>query len=190
MDDIVKAAMSKWPNVPAARGWLGLDARGQWFLRDEATQAAGGFPQSKGSRIEHEALCAFIGRNYMSDGAGAWFFQNGPQRVYVELEAAPWVWHLDDAFHIQAHNGAAAQWRGAWLDELGRLFLDTDLGLGLVHSRDVPLAAQALEQGHWTLNGELRFEELPARFNYRLSPAALVDRWEQAGAQPPKLPAA
>ena len=34
MDDIVKQAMAKWPNVPACWGWLGLDARGNWWLRD------------------------------------------------------------------------------------------------------------------------------------------------------------
>ena len=188
MDEIVKAALRKWPDVPHARGWLGLDTRGHWYLRDEATQAAGSFPQSRGSRIEHEGLCAFIGRNYLCDGAGAWFFQNGPQRVYVELEAAPWVWRLDATFRLQAHTGAPAQWRGAWLDEQGRLFLDTDLGLGLVHSHDMPLAAQALEQGLWTLNGELGFEELPGRFNYRLSPAAIKDRWEQTPPLPPQPP--
>ncbi|MFM7971511.1 MAG: DUF2946 family protein, partial [Betaproteobacteria bacterium] len=25
MDDIVKAALKKWPNVPACYGWLALD---------------------------------------------------------------------------------------------------------------------------------------------------------------------
>ena len=40
MDDIVKQAMAKWPNVPACAGWLGLGARGDWYLRDEAAQAA------------------------------------------------------------------------------------------------------------------------------------------------------
>ena len=30
MDDIVKQAMAKWPNVPHCYGWLGLDARGNW----------------------------------------------------------------------------------------------------------------------------------------------------------------
>ena len=38
MDDIVKQAMAKWPNVPACSGWLGLDARGNWWLRDAAAQ--------------------------------------------------------------------------------------------------------------------------------------------------------
>ena len=40
MDDLVKQAMAKWPNVPDAYGWLGLGMRGDWYLRDEAAQAA------------------------------------------------------------------------------------------------------------------------------------------------------
>ena len=51
MDDIVKAALKKWPNVPACYGWLALDARGDWYMRDDRTQAAGPFPRIKGSRI-------------------------------------------------------------------------------------------------------------------------------------------
>ena len=47
MDDIVAAALVKWPNVPHCHGWLALDARGDWYLRDERTQAAGPFPMSK-----------------------------------------------------------------------------------------------------------------------------------------------
>ena len=41
MDDLVRAALMKWPDVPACRGWLGLDARGDWYLRDERAQRAG-----------------------------------------------------------------------------------------------------------------------------------------------------
>jgi len=97
MDDIVKAALLKWPNVPHCYRWLALDARGNWYMRDDRIQAAGPFPQPKGSRIDHEKLRDFIHRNYGHDEAGAWFFQNGPQRVYLDLEAAPWVWRIDDA---------------------------------------------------------------------------------------------
>src|SRR5580692_2082999 len=85
MDDMVRAALKKWPNVPACTGWLALDARGDWYMRDDRTQGAGAFPIAKGSRIE---------RNYEATADGAWYFQNGPQRVYVELEAAPHVWRL------------------------------------------------------------------------------------------------
>lgn len=40
MDDIVKQALAKWPNVPDCYGWLGLDARGRWFMRDDAALMA------------------------------------------------------------------------------------------------------------------------------------------------------
>ena len=40
MDDIVKAALKKWPNVPHCYGWLALDARGDWYMRDERIRFA------------------------------------------------------------------------------------------------------------------------------------------------------
>jgi hypothetical protein len=174
MDDIVKAALKKWPNVPHCYGWLALDARGDWYMRDDRIQAAGPFPEVKGSRILHEKLREFIHRNYASDEAGCWFFQNGPQRVYVELEAAPWVWRLQplgNALQVTSHTGREAQADSSWLDEQGRLFLATDLGLGLVHTLDMALAAQAVEVGAWT-PASTTFDALPARFGYQLHPAA------------------
>ncbi len=174
MDAIVKAALKKWPNVPACVGWRALDARGDWYMRDDRVQAAGPFPQVKGSRILHDKLREFIHRNYLADEHGAWFFQNGPQRVYVELEAAPFVWRLspgDDAPLITSHSGLPARFESAWLDERGRLFLATDLGLGLVHTLDMETAADAVERGAWAPQ-ETAFAALPQRFGYRLSPAA------------------
>jgi len=149
MDDIVKAALKKWPNVPHCYGWLALDARGEWYMRDERIQHAGPFPAVKGSRITHEKLREFIERNYLHDSAGAWFFQNGPQRVYVELEAAPWVWRLDGK-HVTSHTGLTTQAQLCWIDEHDRLFLGTPLGLGIVHSLDMLDAAAQVEQGCWT----------------------------------------
>lgn len=169
MDDIVKQAMAKWPNVPNCFGWLGLDARGQWFLRDDMTQARGAFPLSKGSLVEHEKLLAFIGRNYAADELGRWFFQNGPQRVYVELEAAPFIWHLQADGAVQAHTGALTTAETCLVDEQGRVYLVTALGLGLVHSQDVGLVADALEQGRWPQQ-EVLAASLPARFGFVPSP--------------------
>lgn len=177
MDAIVEAALRKWPDVPHCWGWLALDARGDWYMRDDRVRAAGPFPQVKGSRIVHDKLLAFIGRNYASDAQGAWFFQNGPQRVYVTLEAAPWVWrlHADEPGTepmLRSHTGTPAQPRSAdavWLDEAGRLFVDTGIGFGLVHSLDMGLAADAVEQGCWRPR-EMAFAGMPARFGYQLDP--------------------
>jgi hypothetical protein len=172
MDEIVKAALKKWPNVPHCYGWLALDARGHWYMRDDRIQAAGPFPRVKGSRIEHDKLLAFIHRNYAHDDAGSWFFQNGPQRVYVQLEAAPYVWRVAAAapWPLAAHTGeAAGPVRSVWLEESGRLFVATELGLGIVHTLDMGAAADAVEAGLWRPES-IRFEELPARFGYRLAP--------------------
>jgi Protein of unknown function (DUF2946) len=185
MDDIVKAALKKWPGVPHCYGWLALDARGDWYMRDDRIQHAGPFPQVKGSRIDHDKLKAFIERNYEADAAGRWFFQNGPQRVYVQLEAAPWVWRLQwPVAHdgvatpgtaaatptVTSHTGRAAVAHSTWLDDEGRLYLDTDLGFGIVHSQDMLDAAQAVEAGHWQPQ-PLAAADAPARFGYQRTPA-------------------
>ncbi|MEX1166328.1 MAG: DUF2946 family protein [Hydrogenophaga sp.] len=181
MDDIVKAALVKWPNVPACHGWLGLDARGDWYMRDDGAQAAGPFaPEAgepgragKGSRLRHDKLIDFIGRNYAADEAGQWFFQNGPQRVYVELEAAPYVWRLQTDGRVLAHTGApGGNVQRTLLDEEGRLFLACDLGLGLVHTNDMIAAADQVEQGLWAPE-TLSFGDIALRWHYVLSPQQL-----------------
>jgi len=178
MDDIVKQALAKWPNVPACYGWLGLDARGNWYMRDDRVQAqgpfAGGTAQSKGSQLKHEKLIEFIQRNYESDASGQWFFQNGPQRVYVELEATPLIWRIDAApvFAVTAHTGQSARVRRCVLDEQGRVYLETDLGFGLIHTQDMTHAADAVELGLWVPE-ELLEGDLPARFGYVRSPQLL-----------------
>jgi hypothetical protein len=177
MDDIVRQAIAKWPNVPDCYGWLGLDARGNWYMRDDRVQAAGPFagaaPAGKGSLLKHDKLIDFIARNYESDKAGRWFFQNGPQRVYVELEATPPVWRIAGApdFAVTSHTGEAARVQRCVLDEHGRVYLDTHLGFGLVHTLDMLQAAEAIEQGLWVPQ-EVPTRDLPQRFAYVRSPAA------------------
>jgi hypothetical protein len=178
MDEIVKAAMAKWPNVPHCFGWLALDARGQWFMRDDRIQAAGPFPAVKGSRIDHDKLLAFIHRNYGCDEAGCWYFQNGPQRVYVELEVTPWVWRLElsapqNTLHVSAHTGfEPSQIESVLLDELGRLYLNTEIGLGIVHSLDMHAAANAIENGALKAPLEVGSADLRRQHRYVLSPQA------------------
>ena len=55
--------------------------------------------------------------------------------------------------------------------EQGRLFLETDLGFGLVHTLDSGVGAEVVESGEWGLD-EMDFALMPAHFGYVLSPAA------------------
>lgn len=87
MDDQVIRSLTKWPNVPACYGWLALDRRGQWRMRDEFAQQN----NLPGTVIAHQALNEFISRNYACDIEGRYFFQNGPQRVFITLDATPWI---------------------------------------------------------------------------------------------------
>jgi len=192
MDDIVKQALAKWPNVPACAGWLAMDARGQWWMRDAACQARGSFQAgcaagdvaTKGSLLKHEKLIAFIQRNYGVDEHGFAWFQNGPQRVFVELEAAPYSLRLHEDGRIVVTAGSSASENGqhsitatgAYLDEHGHLYLAFALQdqttLGRVHSQDMLLALAALEDGRLPAPTQSSLADLQRRFAYALSPQA------------------
>jgi hypothetical protein len=129
MDEIVLRAIRKWPDVPAVYGWLSLDRRGNWSI--------------KGERIANAALAGFIARNYACDGNGRWYFQNGPQRVFVALAYAPYVYRTlrleGDTLGLTAHTGVSAETpHAAWLDDLGAVLVETELGVGVIHDLDLP----------------------------------------------------
>ncbi|WP_369802476.1 DUF2946 family protein [Limnohabitans sp. DM1] len=173
MDEIVQKAMTKWPNVPDCYGWLGLDNRGQWRMRDDSVQTMGAFqsaePGARGSVLRHEKLIEFINRNYDADAKGRWYFQNGPQRVYVELESTPHIFRLDASFNATSHTGQATQVLSCLVDEWGYAYLNTTMGLGLVHTLDVLMLAEAITQGLWEAK-ECRVKELSEHYNFRKSP--------------------
>ena len=144
MDEMVAQALAKWPNVPDCTGWLALDARGRWRVGD----AAAGPRQP----ITHAAMNAFISRNYSSSGR-FWIFQNGPQRVFVELEYTPFVWRLhpraDASWEVLAHTGAALAPSTVWLDDAGRFLMEArspsgEPLIGVVHDHDTAVVAELL----------------------------------------------
>ena len=113
MDEITLQAMAKWPDVPDVFGWLNLDRRGRWAI--------------KGETLTRRSLVDLIGRNYAVDEHGRWFFQNGPQRVFVELAYLPLVLHWEagrEAERLATHTGLAVKrLSAAYLDEEGALLL-------------------------------------------------------------------
>ena len=151
MDEIVLRGMAKWPNVPSVYGWLALDRRGNWLI--------------KGERISNPVVTTFIGRNYEHDPRGRWFFQNGPQRVFVTLDYAPYVYRIVSPggapLALEAHNGRpVSAVSGAWMDEEGALLLETDLGVGSVHDRDLERLLPAFIDAHGNPLAEAVLDEL------------------------------
>ncbi|NMM26443.1 MAG: DUF2946 family protein [Glaciimonas sp.] len=140
MDEIVKQAIAKWPNVPHCYGWLALDARGAWRMRDEPAQQQG----LPGERIVHPALLGFIRRNYAADERGRWFFQNGPQRVYVNLELTPYIARSDPTHgFVTQTDEPMDNIDAAWLTESARLILRSNGKIAALDDRDL---AQCIEQ--------------------------------------------
>ncbi|QWD63829.1 DUF2946 family protein [Polynucleobacter sp. MWH-UH2A] len=122
MDEQVLRSLIKWPNVPDCYGWLSLDRRGQWRMRDEFAQQ-NGLP---GQVIEHTALKEFIYRNYACDDLGRYFFQNGPQRVFISLSIAPWIARIipsNDAQKIVTQCHTEISPTSALSDEQGNIYI-------------------------------------------------------------------
>ena len=152
MDEIVLRSMAKWPDVPDVYGWLFLDRRGNWLL--------------KGERIGNAALRDFISRNYASDAEGRWFFQNGPQRVFVELAYMPLVVHFEgDA--LFDHCGRPFEREEMLLDDEGSLLMRGKSGPGLLDDRDLGRFSE-LAGGLSTVPRAA----VPERFGFVKNPAA------------------
>lgn len=144
MDDQVRSAMAKWPHVPAVYGWLRLDARGNWHLID---RGAPGFDEAlhgRGSPITSPPIRDFIERNYTCNEQGQWYWQNGPQRAYVDCDRAPLVLRVMTnpaqvtEKSLMAHTGNLVTSIGSiYSDEAGHVFMSTDLGPAAVHDMDL-----------------------------------------------------
>ena len=122
MDDAVARSIAKWPNVPAVYGWLSLDRRGNWLI--------------KGERIANVGLREFIARNYEADERGRWYFQNGPQRVFVALAYTPFVMHYQgEQLFDQCGRKVSAQ--ETYVDDEGSVLVLGERGIGLLDDRDL-----------------------------------------------------
>ncbi|MGZ8291298.1 MAG: DUF2946 family protein [Telluria sp.] len=142
MDDIVKQAVAKWPNVPHCYGWLGLDARGAWRMRDERAQQL----NLPGDKLNQPTLVGFINRNYAADERGCWYFQNGPQRVYLNLESTPYIARTDPQQGLVVQTGETlGHIERAAMTEAGELVL---AGGGKVAQLDDRDMAQLLDAMH------------------------------------------
>lgn len=172
-DSAVLRAMARWPDVPQCFGWLGLDRRGTWRIRDEA--------------ISHAGTIAFLGRHYRPDRHGRWYVQNGPQQAFVDLEYTPWILRFDAHGGFTTHTGLDAGLPlAAFQDDEGNLLLETAFGFGLVDDRDLSACAEHLTwsdtaplalhwHGHSLPVNVLARAAVPARGGYEPRPRAAAD---------------
>jgi hypothetical protein len=151
MDEIVVRSLAKWPNVPAVYGWLDLDRRGNWLI--------------KGERIGNMALREFIARNYAADARGCWYFQNGPQRVFVALAYTPFVMHYQGD-RLFDHCGRPVEALETLLDDEGSVLIRGEHGIGLLDDRDLERYADIGDNLPRIARGDVA-----VRFGYVQNPA-------------------
>lgn len=147
---VLPRSTAKWPDVPAVYGWLELDRRGGWRI--------------KGERIGHSGLRDFIARNYQPDERGRWYFQNGPQRVFVALAYTPLVVHHDGERLID-QCGRCVVASAAYLDDEGSVLIEGGPAIALLDDRDLARYAEIGEQ-----LPRVRRAELERRFGFVREP--------------------
>ena len=150
MDPIVLRSMAKWPDVPDVYGWLSLDRRGNWLLQ--------------GEKIGNQALREFIGRNYQPDAQGRWFFQNGPQRVFVALAYTPLVVRHEGKALID-QCGREFDPSDRFVDEEGSVLLLGKPGIALLDDRDLERYAEDAESLR-----RIQSRDVPNRFGFIAEP--------------------
>jgi hypothetical protein len=150
MDEIVARSMARWPNVPAVYGWLSLDRRGNWRI--------------KGERIANAALREFIARNYLADERGCWYFQNGPQRVFVELAYTPLVVHYEGEALLD-HCGRPFPAGPLIQDDEGSVLVESERGIALLDDRDLERVAERADS-----LPRVRRADLAQRFGFVAEP--------------------
>jgi hypothetical protein len=150
MDEIVALSMAKWPNVPAVYGWLQLDRRGNWRI--------------KGERVGNAALREFICRNYLADARGCWFFQNGPQRVFVGLAYTPLVVHYEGEALVD-HCGRPFADTGFLQDEEGSVLVEGGGVIALLDDRDLQRLSESVQSPP-----VIRRSEVAGRFGFVVEP--------------------
>lgn len=126
MEPWVLKAMQRWPNVPTVFGWLSLDRRGRWLIKDEL--------------ITRPQIIDTINANYGVDEYGRWYFQNGPQRGYMRLTYAPFVLHVNGEAFMTHTQRRIEHTSRVYLDEEGSLLFATEHGPGVLIDTDLDWA--------------------------------------------------
>jgi hypothetical protein len=149
-------------------------------MRNEFAQAN----QLAGSIIQHLALNDFISRNYACDPLGRYFFQNGPQRVFITLDATPFIARItpgEGGPKLLTQCNAEIKPQSALSDEKGNIYITglfqqsfsdqidgtaftkaESLSVALLHDHDLDLFSEQSQvqedacsfRGYWLWDGQ------------------------------------
>jgi len=154
-------AMQRWPNVPALFGWLCLDRRGRWLIKDEL--------------ITRPQIIDTINANYECDEHGRWYFQNGPQRGFMQLAYAPLVVHADHDALTTHTQQRVTRIDAVYLDEEGSLLLATEHGPAGLIDTDLDWALSCMRHAR----APLQTEDITAALEIPSGqPTALTFAWQ------------
>jgi hypothetical protein len=124
VDDSTLSSIAKWPNVPYCYGWLLLDRRGSFRIRNEYAQKN----QLQGDVIQHAGLCESIKKHICLDEHQQYFYQNGPQRVYITFAYSPYVARIlpnqEHRWILRNHLDQEITPTRCFLDEKGNVLLE------------------------------------------------------------------
>ena len=151
MDEKVLRSLIKWPSVPECHGWLALDRRGLWRMRNEYAQSN----HLAGEVIKHSGLIEFIGRNYAQNYDGRWFFQNGPQKVFIDLDYTPFVAQIhpmEGGYFLKTTTGESITPSKCWIDEMGHIIFLASMNIQYSSNTEEPLFLKGCKDVHVLLH--------------------------------------
>lgn len=156
MDQALIQSLQKWPHVPSCFGWLYFGRRGEWRIQNEYAQQY----QLLGETITHSGFKHYIESNLGRDSAGNHFFQNGPQRVFIQFAYSPWVVRFyplaDGHWQLRTTFGQPITPTACFLDEQSHISFEAEFeipifaenhtssiskirSIGLLHDHDLEI---------------------------------------------------
>jgi hypothetical protein len=144
VDTSTISSLAKWPNVPFCYGWLFLDRKGLFRIRSEYAQNN----NLPGEVIKHLGLIDAIKKHICLDDQGQYFYQNGPQRVYLSLAYCPYVVrllpHKEHGWILQNNIDQEIKPTRCFLDEIGNILLECFVSVNQC-SQELPVIFTEIE---------------------------------------------
>ena len=149
VDELVQAALRKWPNVPHCYDWLAGPGCARALVHARRARAARrAFPQVKAVASSTTSRSPSSGATTCVTTRAAGSSRTDRSACMSSSKPRPGSGGCSPMAACSATPGQLATVEDSRIDETRRLYLVTDLGFGLVHSLDVQQAAGICRARH------------------------------------------